>query len=74
MEQTENYYTGCASATETVSEIRDDLEQYREKASDETRYFSMIQKLADTRNDLSWDSHSTPFPSPLEFPRHNSFL
>ena len=58
MEQTENYYTGCASATETVSEIRDDLEQYREKASDETRYFSMIQKLADTRNDLSWDSHS----------------
>ena len=39
MEQTENYYTGCASATETVSEIRDDLEQYREKASDETRYF-----------------------------------
>lgn len=58
MEQTENYYTGCANATETVSEIRDDLEQYREKASDETRYFSMIQKLADTRNDLSWDSHS----------------
>lgn len=58
MEQTENYYAGCASATETVSEIRDDLEQYREKASDETRYFSMIQKLADTRNDLSWDSHS----------------
>ena len=58
MEQTENYYTGCASATETVSEIRDDLEQYREKASDETRYFSMIQKLAYTRNDLSWDSHS----------------
>lgn len=58
MEQTENYYTGCASATETVSEIRDDLEQYREKASDETRYFSMIQKLADTRDDLSWDSHS----------------
>lgn len=48
----------AASATETVSEIRDDLEQYREKASDETRYFSMIQKLADTRNDLSWDSHS----------------
>ena len=58
MEQTENYYTCCASATETVSEIRDDLEQYREKASDETRYFSMIQKLADTRDDLSWDSHS----------------
>lgn len=58
MEQTENYYTGCANATETVSEIRDDLEQYREKASDETRYFSMIQKLADTRDDLSWDSHS----------------
>lgn len=58
MEQTENYYASCASATETVSEIRDDLEQYREKASDETRYFSMIQKLADTRNDLSWDSHS----------------
>ena len=58
MKQTENYYTGCASATETVSEIRDDLEQYREKASDETRYFSMIQTLADTRNDLSWDSHS----------------
>ena len=54
----EHYYAGCASATETVSEIRDDLEQYREKASDETRYFSMIQKLADTRNDLSWDSHS----------------
>ena len=26
MKQTENYYTGCASATETVSEIRDDLE------------------------------------------------
>ncbi len=62
MEQTENYYTGCASATETVSEIRDDLEQYREKASDETRYFSMIQKLADTRNDLSWDS---PQPHPF---------
>lgn len=58
MKQTENYYTCCASATETVSEIRDDLEQYREKASDETRYFSMIQKLADTRDDLSWDSHS----------------
>lgn len=58
MKQTENYYTGCASATETVSEIRDDLEQYREKASDETRYFSMIQTLADTRNDLIWDSHS----------------
>ena len=58
MKQTENYYTGCANATETVSEIRDDLEQYREKASDETRYFSMIQKLADTRDDLIWDSHS----------------
>ena len=39
MKQTENYYTGCADATETVSEIRDDLEQYREKASDETGYF-----------------------------------
>ena len=58
MEQTENYYTGCASATETVSEIRDDLEQYREKASDEIGYFSMVQKLSDTRDDLSWDSHS----------------
>ena len=58
MEQTENYYTGCADATETVSEIHDDLEQYREKASDETGYFSMVQKLADTRDDLSWDSHS----------------
>ena len=58
MEQTENYYTGCASATETVSEIRDDLEQYREKASDETGYFSMVQKLTDTRDDLSWDPHS----------------
>ena len=46
MEQTENYYTGCASATETVSEIRDDLEQYREKASDETRYFSETQQLS----------------------------
>ena len=41
MEQTENYYTGCADATETVSEIRDDLEQYRRKTSDETGYFSM---------------------------------
>ena len=58
MEQTENYYTGCADATETVSEIHDDLEQYREKASDETGYFSMVQKLADTRDDLSWDPHS----------------
>lgn len=58
MEQTENYYTGCADATETVSEIRDDLEQYREKASDETGYFSMVQKLADTRDYLSWDPHS----------------
>lgn len=58
MEQTENYYTGCADATETVSEIRDDLEQYREKACDETGYFSMVQKLADTRDDLSWDPHS----------------
>lgn len=58
MEQTENYYTGCADATETVSEIRDDLEQYREKASDETGYFSMVPKLADTRDDLSWDPHS----------------
>lgn len=58
MEQTENYYTVCADATETVSEIREHLEQYREKASDETGYFSMVQKLADTRDDLRWDSHS----------------
>ena len=63
MEQTENYYTGCANATETVSEIRDDLEQYREKASDETRYFSMIQKLADTRR-----------RSQLGFPQPHPFL
>ena len=63
MEQTENYYTGCAGATETVSEIHDDLEQYREKASDEAGYFSMVKKLADTRDDLSWDprSHTLSF-------------
>ena len=63
MEQTENYYTSCAGATETVSEIHDDLEQYREKASDEAGYFSMVQKLADTRDDLSWDprSHTLSF-------------
>ena len=50
----------CAMVTVFIqsNHFRDDLEQYREKASDETRYFSMIQTLADTRNDLSWDSHS----------------
>ena len=73
MEQTENYYTGCADATETVSEIRDDLEQYREKASDETGYFSMVQKLAQGTISAGIPT-ATPFPSPLEFPRHNSFL
>ena len=74
MEQTENYYTGCANATETVSEIRDDLEQYREKASDETRYFSMIQKLADTRDDLSWDSETQQLSVVLEifYPQEKS--
>lgn len=63
MEQTENYYTACASATETVSEIRSSLTQCREKASDESGYFSMVQKLADTKDDLSWDpdSHTLSF-------------
>lgn len=55
MEQTENYYKACSSATETVSEIRTSLEQYMEKASDESGYFSMIQKLADHGDDLTWD-------------------
>lgn len=63
MEQTENYYKAYSNATETVSEIRTSLEQYREKASDEAGYFSMIQKLADHENDLTWDpdSHTLSF-------------
>lgn len=63
MEQTENYYKACASATETMSEIRTSLEQYTKKAPDEAGYFSMIQKLADHGNDLTWDpdSHTLSF-------------
>ena len=46
MEQTEKYYNACSKATETVSEIRNELSQYADNASDEAKYFSLIQALS----------------------------
>ena len=57
MEQTENYYTGCADATETVSESVMIWSNTGKKLPMRPDIF-MVPKLADTRDDLSWDSHS----------------
>lgn len=56
MEQTENYYTACSKATETVSGIRSTLNQYVTEASDEAEYFSRIRSFADTQDALTWDA------------------
>lgn len=53
MEQTENYYTACSKATETVSGIRSTLNQYVTGASDEAEYFSRIQSFTDTQDALT---------------------
>ena len=60
MEQTEKYYNACSKATETVSEIRNELSQYADNASDEAKYFSLIQAKADTDRNFSWDSTKLP--------------
>ena len=56
MEQTENYYTACSKATETVSGIRSTLNQYVTGASDEAEYFSRIQSFTDTQDALTWNA------------------
>ena len=67
MEQTEKYYNACIKATETVSEIRNELSQYADNASDEAKYFSLIQAKADTDRNFSWDStkHTLTFSTEI---------
>lgn len=67
MEQTEKYYNACSKATETVSEIRNELSQYADNASDEAKYFSLIQAKADTDRNFSWDStkHTLTFSTEI---------
>ena len=56
LEQTENYYAACASATETVSQIRSSASQFAEKSAGEKEYFSRIKEFTDAQDTLIWDS------------------
>lgn len=67
MEQTENYYSACSKATETISKIRSSLTQYADSAADEAEYFSRAASLADDQNTFTWDSseHTLSFSTDI---------
>ena len=56
LEQTENYYSACTKATETISQLRSSAAQFTAESASEAEYFSRIKELADTQGTLTWDS------------------